>query len=130
MSQATAAARANRPVLRTILKRIRSATAPLALAATLALGGCGGGSDAGDVAAVEEAVRGFGSTQNIVCDALGREKVAGVEHEVFSCSFEEEESVSGRMRPASRCFVLEESGSVTDVTAELRDRGSCPVTSP
>jgi hypothetical protein len=102
----------------------------LALAATLGLGGCGGGSDAGDVAAVEEAVRGFGTTQNIACDVLGQEKVAGVERRVFTCSFEEEASVSGRMRPASRCYVLEESGTVSDVTAELRDRGSCPLTSP
>lgn len=130
MSQTTAAARANRPVVRTTLKRIRSAAAPFALVATLGLGGCGDGSDAGDVAAVEEAVRGFGTTQNITCDALGHEKVAGVERQVFSCTFEEEESVSGRMRPASRCYVLQKSGTVSDVTAELRDRGSCPLTSP
>jgi hypothetical protein len=130
MSQATAAARANRPVVRTTLKGIRSAAALFALGGSLSLAGCGGGSDGGDVAAVEEAVRGFGTTQNITCEALGQEQVAGVERQVFSCSFDEEESASGRMRPANRCYALEESGSISDVTAELRDHGSCPLTSP
>ena len=69
----------------------------------------------------------LGTTQNVSCEELGNEDVGGVDRLVFTCGFDEEEDQSGEMRAARRCFVLEDDGSVDDVTAELRDRGSCPV---
>jgi len=77
---------------------------------------------------VEAGVVALGTTQNVICEELGDEDVGGVERSVFTCGFDEEENQAGEMRAARRCFVLEDDRSVTDVTAELRDRGSCPVT--
>ena len=93
--------------------------------------GCGGGGGASseDIAAVEAGVVALGTTQNVSCEVLGDEDVGGVEREVFTCGFDEEMDQAGEMRAARRCFVLEEDQTVDDVTAELRDRGSCPVTS-
>jgi hypothetical protein len=100
------------------------------VAAVVVVAGCGGDdSSSGDVAAVEAGVVALGTTQNVSCDELGDEDVGGVERLVYTCGFDEEEDQSGEMRAARRCFVLEEDGSVDDVTAELRDRGSCPITS-
>jgi hypothetical protein len=103
----------------------------VALVAAIAVG-CGSGDSAGseDIAAVEAGVVALGTTQNVSCEELGNEDVGGVDRLVFTCGFDEEEDQSGEMRTARRCFVLEDDGSLDDVTAELRDRGSCPVTSP
>ena len=92
--------------------------------------GCGGGANGSeDVAAVEAGVVALGTTQNVSCEELGDEQVGGVERMAFTCSFDEEKSGgAGEMRVARRCFVLDGS-SVEDVTAELRNQGSCPVTS-
>ena len=90
--------------------------------------GCGGEDGTSeDLAAVETGVVALGTTQNVSCEELGNEDVGGVDRLVFTCGFDEEEDQSGEMRAARRCFVLEDDGSVDDVTAELRDRGSCPV---
>lgn len=83
-----------------------------------------------DVAAVEAALAAQGDVQEVACEELGREEIEGVEQVVFMCAFSEGEDASGRMRAANRCFVLSAEGTVTDVTRVLRDRGSCPVTSP
>jgi hypothetical protein len=93
--------------------------------------GCGGddGASSEDVSAVEAGVVALGTTQNVSCEELGNEDVGGIERLVFTCGFDEEEDQSGEMRTARRCFVLEDDGSIEDVTAELRDRGTCPVTS-
>ena len=98
----------------------------------LAVAGCGGddGTSSDDVAAVEAGVVALGNTQNVSCEELGTEEVGGVESTVFTCSFDEESNQAGMMRAASRCYVLREDGTVDDVTADLRARGSCPVTSP
>ena len=96
----------------------------------LAAAGCGGDEGSDDVAAVEAGVVALGTTQNVSCEELGNEDVGGIERVVFTCGFDEEEDQSGEMRAARRCFVLVDDGSVDDVTAELRDVGSCPVTSP
>ena len=96
----------------------------------VAAAGCGGGDDgaaSGDAAAVAAGVVALGTTQNVTCEELGDEDVGGVERLVFTCGFDEESTQAGEMRAARRCFVLEDDRSVTDVTAELRDRGSCPV---
>jgi hypothetical protein len=110
----------------------RWAVVLLLVAVALAGAGCGGDDAASseDVAAVEAGVHALGTTQNVSCEELGEEEVGGVERLVFTCGFDEEAEQSGEMRTARRCFVLEDDQSVTDVTAELRDRGSCPVTSP
>jgi hypothetical protein len=103
------------------------------LAAALVAAGCGGdGGSASDedIAAVEAGVVALGTTQNVSCEELGTEPVGGVERVVFTCGFDEEVTQAGEMRAARRCFVLEDDRSVTDVTADLRDAGSCPVTSP
>jgi hypothetical protein len=94
--------------------------------------GCGGDdTGSGDVAAVEAAVVGIGTTQNVSCSELGSEAVGGVERMVYTCGFDEEISgQAGEMRAARRCYVLREDGAtVDDVTVELRGRGLCPVTS-
>jgi hypothetical protein len=128
----TEARRARRADRRIPRNGSRWAVAILGCAAALALGaGCGGDDGAAtseDVAAVETGVVELGTTQNVSCEELGSEEVGGVERVVFTCGFDEEAEQDGEMRAARRCFVLEEDRSVTDVTAELRDRGSCPVT--
>jgi hypothetical protein len=99
----------------------------------LAAAGCGGdsgGASSEDVAAAEAGVVALGTTQNVSCEELASEEIGGVERVVFTCGFDEEVTLDGEMQAARRCFVLEDDRSVTDVTAELRDRGSCPVTSP
>jgi hypothetical protein len=99
-------------------------------AAALLLAACGSDEPASDdVATVEAGVVALGTTQNVSCEELGVEPVGGVDRTVFTCGFEEEADQSGEMRPARRCYVLAEDGSVEDVTVELRGRGSCPVTS-
>jgi hypothetical protein len=109
----------------------RVASAAAALVAIALAAGCGG-DDAGgeDVAAVEAGVVALGTTQDVSCEELGAEEVGGTQATVYTCSFEEEAEQSGEMRPAKRCFTLAGDGSVTDVTAELRARGSCPVIGP
>jgi hypothetical protein len=110
----------------------RSAIALLAALAVAVAAGCGGdgGASEEDLAAVEAGVVALGTTQNVSCEELGSEEVGGVERLVFTCGFDEEEpGGAGEMRAARRCFVLDGS-AVDDVTAELRGRGSCPVTSP
>ena len=94
--------------------------------------GCGGdAASSEDVAAVEAGVVALGTTQNVSCKELGSERFGDVDSTVFMCSFEEEAEQTGEMRPANRCFVLDADGTrVTDVTADLRSRGSCPVISP
>jgi hypothetical protein len=100
----------------------------LLVAAVAVAAGCGGDdSGSGDVAAVEAGVVALGNTQNVSCSELGDEEVGGVERLVYTCGFDEEEDQSGEMRVARRCFVLRDDGSVDDVTAELRETGSCPV---
>lgn len=95
---------------------------------------CGGNATAeepqADVAAVEAALAAQGDVQDVTCSELGREEIEGVEEVVFMCAFSEGEDAAGRMRAANRCFVLSAEGTITDVTRVLRDRGSCPVTSP
>ncbi len=94
--------------------------------------GCGGdevGSQ--DVAAVEAGVVALGTTQNVSCEELEGETFGDAESTVFMCSFEEEKEQTGEMRDANRCFVLDADGTgVTDVTTDLRSRGSCPVIAP
>lgn len=102
----------------------------LAVVAALAAGCGSGGGDSGDVTKVEARVVALGTTQNVSCSELGTEEVSGVESTVFTCTLDEEMDQAGMMRAASRCYVLEDDGSVDDVTADLRSRGSCPVTSP
>jgi hypothetical protein len=94
--------------------------------------GCGSdGGSSEDVAAVEAGVVALGTTQNVSCKELGSETFGDVGSTVFMCSFEEEAEQTGEMRPANRCFVLsDDAARVTDVTADLRSRGSCPVISP
>ena len=98
----------------------------------LAIAGCGGDSaSSDDVAAVEAGVVALGTTQNVSCKELGTERFGDVDSTVFMCSFEEEKEQTGVMRQANRCFVLSDDGTgVTDVTVDLRARGSCPVISP
>lgn len=109
----------------TRVARIAAVLVTIVLAA-----GCGGDAGGEDVAAVEAGVVALGTTQDVSCEELGPEEVGGTESTVYTCSFEEEAEQSGEMRPANRCFTLADDGSVTDVTAELRARGSCPVIGP
>lgn len=110
----------------------RSAALLFVAAAALVAAGCGGGGDGADeagapttaVAAVEQALFEQGTTQQIECESLGVLPVSGVEREVVRCSFEQEESQAGEMRPRAGCFVAD-GGKALDVTGELPPDVTC-----